>query len=1496
MCGNWGLLCIAEYADRAQRRGEAFPEGLQKLLQQMLQVIQLRGAQAGGIQYIASGSNGQILETCRARVLKPKRGDLSKTVFKRFNRSLWQQQLMRGRLLSACCVRPSRGIVLAQGHSRFGTSSVPAVMETHPHQWVPGGTSCTFWSFKDGAGWKREHTTCCITITHNGDFDAWRPYRETTIDVGTLGLWLDRVLCRRHLAAGDSPKVAGVMELLLCQGVWSRAVRFAYHLYVACHAEQACGWSELSPESPSTVPDSSDFNAWAAVFENQFEKMISMLQGTDDARYALDENGPQFEAFVESCAWILTSGSSSQRLKQWIPDGAVQRFAKATVEAFRDNDPLAATRAFFCHADGTFGLSVSCTLWPQRVVLAARGQPMSVGFGGDAAHGSPEVAVWSSEPKALGTAGDKTSDIHARYDMDDKNGEVMELSVVANPVAQPCRQETDQESPRQPVALEFCSESETEDFHFRVDLSVNGKIEKTASDQNRQSCLMICGMMVTDDVGDGSFSPEWMLSSEQFHSKLLMLHGPVSDKLAAKDDLAGAPPEEDSVQQDLWKIPDLIRDIDTCWSDGSSLNSRSAKHFADMLFQTARSADPTGQQVHLIVFGIENSLWLAQQFCADLTRIFPTLKAIAMSSNLVMGLLQGGPGHVDPQNWIYSRNNFLIGPDTIGLAVSHSGTTYPTVWAARHLCSKTERVFALSSSFDCLLAGSIGQAPMQPFKERLFSSLAGLQPVEASTAATVALQHTLSYLMLRCAAHSTGAQIASLQVHTRKTIMERYSNVQGEQRNDEAYRISGNHILRNCQATSADVEDMHRLLLTLYYGACRACGVSAQVADTGSDTYHELTQMGRTWSYHITEMYWATFVPAAYVLVTVTTGYPLVTSVGKLIASSCGEAEINEPLLWLLRGLDALIYVFLPVLVAMLHRLLTGRRVWARFTTRTLLIVESTMNYKLLRAYTSKLVSLSWRFATISVVGQNGADHFVHEYTHKAQSDVLLAVGLPDGRLPGLATAEANMLMSVQQAKFIKGQGRGIEPYVIGHNPWTRKGLFIREVKLPTTRLRFASEQILLRDKLMEGEGLAPGQVLQRWSDLTTLQQDPMGMPRIRLTLAEVREMIAPQETLDHATAERILRQLLERQAGEAQMEIIPLGLRRFLSTFIASEETVVRVHSPVKAYDLRSPSRIYSTYSTSSPDKSYAGPDAAKSKLETITTSWQRGVSGGSAVSAHDSARQTVMQPSEFMALVHGDELQKLVKSARFRWKKIVKVRGVLANLAEKQMASTAAKVVLAGGVTLGQVLISWRRLSKRYSMEALPEAPPDDMSPVSPGKKRKTSLRKASTTSVLAASLQEFDRNEALAPVSPKSMATTLTVVTDQAEGINRDGLGMKGDLVGQDFLNRGLEESDVLEKSRLTEAFYESRVGGVERLISWYVIFHAMAEPSSRLPFLGYDLGKTESMLRVASTPAPVPAHGNLISLGQSQLNEDDFCSDHDRMVARMSLLESEETFEL
>jgi hypothetical protein len=66
-------------------------------------------------------------------------------------------------------------------------------------------------------------------------------------------------------------------------------------------------------------------------------------------------------------------------------------------------------------------------------------------------------------------------------------------------------------------------------------------------------------------------------------------------------------------------------------------------------------------------------------------------------------------------------------------------------------------------------------------------------------------------------------------------------------------------------------------------------------------------------------------------------------------------------------------------------------------------------------------------------------------------------------------------------------------------------------------------------------------------------------------------------------------------------------------------------------------------------------------------------------------------------------------------------------------------------------------------------------------------------------------------------------------------------------------------VLESQRVLEYFYESRVGATERLVGFMVLFHRMVSVTSRVPYLGFAMDRTESRLRIASTPAPVPMRG-------------------------------------
>jgi len=63
-------------------------------------------------------------------------------------------------------------------------------------------------------------------------------------------------------------------------------------------------------------------------------------------------------------------------------------------------------------------------------------------------------------------------------------------------------------------------------------------------------------------------------------------------------------------------------------------------------------------------------------------------------------------------------------------------------------------------------------------------------------------------------------------------------------------------------------------------------------------------------------------------------------------------------------------------------------------------------------------------------------------------------------------------------------------------------------------------------------------------------------------------------------------------------------------------------------------------------------------------------------------------------------------------------------------------------------------------------------------------------------------------------------------------------------------------------LGEALFESRAASLERLVGFYVLFHAMAARVARAlaPLgLGYDTWRSQSGTRVQTTPAPVTLGG-------------------------------------
>eukprot|EP00933_Yihiella_yeosuensis_P016346 TRINITY_DN14000_c0_g1_i2.p1 TRINITY_DN14000_c0_g1~~TRINITY_DN14000_c0_g1_i2.p1 ORF type:complete len:285 (-),score=38.05 TRINITY_DN14000_c0_g1_i2:147-1001(-) len=62
-------------------------------------------------------------------------------------------------------------------------------------------------------------------------------------------------------------------------------------------------------------------------------------------------------------------------------------------------------------------------------------------------------------------------------------------------------------------------------------------------------------------------------------------------------------------------------------------------------------------------------------------------------------------------------------------------------------------------------------------------------------------------------------------------------------------------------------------------------------------------------------------------------------------------------------------------------------------------------------------------------------------------------------------------------------------------------------------------------------------------------------------------------------------------------------------------------------------------------------------------------------------------------------------------------------------------------------------------------------------------------------------------------------------------------------------------LLAETTLFESLYDSRVASAERLLAFMVMLYEAVRPLSKLPMVSYEMDRSESRLRVASTPAPI-----------------------------------------
>ena len=212
------------------------------ILRNQTACTEARGGQAGGISYIdfhpnnSSTTNSSVFGeqfsslhnmeplVTRTRMVANKRTPLAEELAELFI----QEQAIDNKeptgLAAGLDILPQKPYshesslaISALGHTRFATSSINVTSELHPHEWEEFHREHV-WRFNPLLGrMEKALSVVGVHITHNGDFDELSAYNNKMVNE-EVGWWLERLLHVPNDNIGDSPKIAGFMDLFRVQG------------------------------------------------------------------------------------------------------------------------------------------------------------------------------------------------------------------------------------------------------------------------------------------------------------------------------------------------------------------------------------------------------------------------------------------------------------------------------------------------------------------------------------------------------------------------------------------------------------------------------------------------------------------------------------------------------------------------------------------------------------------------------------------------------------------------------------------------------------------------------------------------------------------------------------------------------------------------------------------------------------------------------------------------------------------------------------------------------------------------------------------------------------------------------------------------------------------------------------------------------------------------------------------------------------------------------
>jgi hypothetical protein len=942
-CGNFGFV-----GKRLASDGNALlPDRFVKIFHTMGSETEIRGEQAGGGAIFARDKSQQVIFV-GTKVVNQKRQNLTQSIENSFAPVRHKANRAGAKAVDAAVV----GI----WHYRYATSSPPAVIETHWHEWMPA-RSAAVWRVERGQ-WVSDLQLVNHRITHNGDFDAWVLFGER-VENAELGLWLEHVLHTSNAALGDSAKIAGMMDLLITQGMWDASLRLAYQLEVAKSIEEAFDGKHPDRSAPNTAPTPSDVNEWAAIVEGVFLKHKDTVL-LPHASSMLELSRPHVNQLEQDILQAIQSHNSIDKL----PTETQTAFVRTAIHVFFHHNLYQATKLFMSRAKGSFGLITASTLSEASLVLSAWGQPISTGF-----NVRDEYMVYASEPAAVDAV---LSDIPRSYrlDLEQKSGEIAWVGV--------------------------------------------------------------------DRIAIYSMSEDRELLGSELEQRWIPLQGNAYIMPPATN----AP---DPVEYDIGQIPQVLQALETSWRDPDSFNCQSAEYFAELLLDKAKSWDRRQQatinikldrsaedkSLDLLITGVESSLWLGERFAQDLTILFPGLRVGTISANQVLRKIQS------------DVNRLHVGKNSIVLAISQSGQTFPTLQATHAFEELRQQggigeMFLLTGEICSLMGTAISQYyyPNSSFTRRIFVNGSGRRTAEPTTVAIAAAHVTLTELLLYLA----------------KRLRQSFPGQNGP---------------LGMTLTVADLETLDRIKDDFLDRSVIPIVGTKVSGDRVHSTVNEyIKRSSQTWAGHVLEAPLVWGIHALYVLVTVGLSVPLVQTIFRAIF---GLAQMPIPglLLPLLVLADILIYIFGPWFWALGLRYLQRRPLFARMGKRTLVIGDVPWVNNLLKIYVSKLFSLSYGIASLEVHGGNPQDHMLHHHGHRVVRGSLVFLGIPDGRRDRLQKEnESAVIMTGKQASGVRNLTSGAEIIALGHNPTNAQQGFQDTIILPgeSTAAIVASNNIFLEE------------------------------------------------------------------------------------------------------------------------------------------------------------------------------------------------------------------------------------------------------------------------------------------------------------------------------------------------------------------------------------------------------------------------------------------------